>query len=253
MRSARHSSTAPIRVWSGNPERVRLSRGGNLAQIEAWFATKVGLVIASHRVLSLLLALLLITTGAVQAQATHVGSDSLYTDPTLTPGAAFDGVTADQVCMPGYSRRVRNVTSAERAQVYAEYSTMDIRGADEVDHFTPLELGGSNDITNLWPEPYGARSRESRVENYLHEQVCSDALPLAEARQMITSDWYAVYLTLADGPAATGASGPPSSTPIADSPSTSPAPGASDQAVSFASVNGAPPGGRASVPVQTDP
>jgi hypothetical protein len=203
-------------------------------------------------VLSLLLALLLITTGAVQAQATHVGSDSLYPDPTLTPGAAFDGVTADQVCIPGYSRRVRNVTSAERAQVYAEYGTVDVRGADEVDHFIPLELGGSNDITNLWPEPYGAPGahEKDRVENYLHEPVCSGALALGDAQQMITSDWYAVYLTFADGAGATGVAGPPSSAPVADS---SPAPSASDQAVSFASVNGGPPGGRASVTVQTEP
>jgi len=31
-------------------------------------------------------------------------------DATLTPGEVFDGVTADQVCVPGYSRGVREVT-----------------------------------------------------------------------------------------------------------------------------------------------
>jgi hypothetical protein len=205
--------------------------------------------------LSLLLALVLVTTGVVQAQATRVGSDTLYPDPTLTPGAAFDAVTADQVCVPGYSRSVRNVPSAERAQVYAEYGTVDVRGADEVDHFIPLELGGSNDITNLWPEPYGAPGahEKDRVENYLHEQVCSGALALADAQQMIVNDWYAVYLTLADAAVATGATGAPSSTPVTDSSSAVADTSASDQAVTFASVNGGPPGGRASVTVQADP
>ncbi len=35
--------------------------------------------------------------------------------------------------------------------------------AHEVDHLVSLELGGSNDIRNLWPEPsagrWGARTR----------------------------------------------------------------------------------------------
>lgn len=141
-----------------------------------------------------------------QDEPAHAGPDSIYPDPSLTPGAVFDGVTTDQVCTPGYTRTVRNVTFRERRQVYAEYGMANVRGADEVDHFIPLELGGSNDITNLWPEPYqpspGAHEKD-RVENYLHEQVCSGAMALADAQQAIATDWYAIYLTLTT-PAAPG-------------------------------------------------
>jgi hypothetical protein len=93
---------------------------------------------------------------------------------------------------------VRDVTSAERAQVYAEYRALDVRGADEVDHFIPLELAGSNAIGNPWSEPYAAPGahEQDRVENYLHEQVCAGAMALPDAQQLIVSDWYAVYLTL---------------------------------------------------------
>ena len=45
----------------------------------------------------------------------------------------------------------------------------------EVDHLISLELGGSNAIRNLWPEPYagrwGARTKDV-LENRLHDLVC---------------------------------------------------------------------------------
>jgi len=180
--------------------------------------------------------------------STHAGADTLYPNPALTPGAIFDGASSDQICVPGYATSVRGVTSAERAQVYAEYGISDVRGADEVDHFIPLELGGSNDIANLWPEPYtvpGAHEKD-RVENFLHDQVCSSALALADAQQMIVSDWYAVYLTLPIAATPTDTITPaPTATPNANGPT--------GQAVAFSSVVGGSPGGRASVVVQADP
>ena len=55
-------------------------------------------------------------------------------DPRLTPGDVFD-VTAADICTPGYSKRVRNVPSAVKAQVYREYGITEHRAGDyEVDH-----------------------------------------------------------------------------------------------------------------------
>ena len=69
--------------------------------------------------------------------------------------AVFDGVNADHVCVPGDASAVPDVTSAERVQVYAEYSIADFRrGSRKSTTSFPLELGGSNNITNLWVEPY---------------------------------------------------------------------------------------------------
>ena len=67
----------------------------------------------------------------------------------------------------------------------------------ELDHLIPLELGGCPDCdSNLWPQPRnvfpGAREKDE-VEDYLHREVCSDAMPLAVAQQEIASDWYTVY------------------------------------------------------------
>ncbi|HEY8743361.1 MAG TPA: hypothetical protein VIU62_09695, partial [Chloroflexota bacterium] len=70
------------------------------------------------------------TTGSVR----HAGPPSLYPNPVLTPGDALPGVTATQVCVPGYSTRVRSVTSAEKAEVFRRYNEPDVAGKYEVDH-----------------------------------------------------------------------------------------------------------------------
>ena len=73
-------------------------------------------------------------------------------DPNLTPGSTFN-VTAQDVCTPGYARKVRDVPAEMKRQVYREYGiTSHCPGDYEVDHLIPLELGGSNSIKNLWPE-----------------------------------------------------------------------------------------------------
>jgi hypothetical protein len=60
----------------------------------------------------------------------------------------------------------------------------------------PLELGGSNKITNLWPEPYrrtwGAR-RKDRLENTLHDLVCTGKLGAYAAQRAIAVNWIAAY------------------------------------------------------------
>jgi hypothetical protein len=114
-------------------------------------------------------------------------------DPALTPGAVFPGVAAAQVCVAGYSTGVRDVPSSEKLAVYAEYHQADTPGAFEVDHLISLELGGSNAITNLWPEPYnsayGAHQKD-KVENLLHDRVCAGALSLGDAQVAIATHWW---------------------------------------------------------------
>ncbi len=118
-------------------------------------------------------------------------------DSACTPGAIFADATTDQICKPGYSSQVRNVPDSEKNQVYAEYNiTHHSAGEYEVDHLISLELGGSNEIANLWPEPAEPRPgfhEKDKVENYLHDQVCSGAMSLQDAQAQIANDWLAVY------------------------------------------------------------
>lgn len=131
----------------------------------------------------------------------HVGEARLYPNPTITPGDFFVNINSSDVCKSGYSSSVRNVSVEEKRQVYQEYdlSYPQPVGDYEVDHFISLELGGSNDIKNLWPEPASPTPgfhEKDKVENYLHSQVCSGVITLQKAQEEIKSDWYKVLLTI---------------------------------------------------------
>jgi hypothetical protein len=100
---------------------------------------------------------------------------------------------------------VRNVTTAEKSAVFAEYGiTSQPTGAYEVDHLISLELGGSNDIANLWPEaaePRPGFHEKDRVENELHDRVCKGTMTLADAQRTIAGNWLTAFTTGVAGPA----------------------------------------------------
>src|ERR1700730_12367836 len=89
----------------------------------------------------------------------------IFPYPKLTPGDAFE-VTVQDLCVPGYTKKVRNVPAEMKREVYEEYGVTSHEPGDyEVDHLIPLELGGSNSIKNLWPEshrtsPWNAQVKE---------------------------------------------------------------------------------------------
>jgi hypothetical protein len=118
-------------------------------------------------------------------------------DKACTPGAIFTDATAKQICVPGYSSSVRNVSTNTKDQVYANYNiTSHFTGEYEVDHLISLQLGGSNDIANLWPEladPHPGFHQKDTVENYLHKQVCDGKMTLVKAQELIANDWHQVY------------------------------------------------------------
>lgn len=118
-------------------------------------------------------------------------------DSACTPGALMPNVTVSQICTSGYASSVRNVPTSEKNKVYAEYGIAShYAGQYEVDHLVSLELGGSNDIANLWPEaasPTPGFHQKDKVENYLHTQVCSGKIDLAKAQIEIATDWLSVY------------------------------------------------------------
>ena len=124
---------------------------------------------------------------------------ALMPDPKLTPGDVAD-VTKDDICVPGYTKKVRHVPKSVSRRVYEMYGRSKEPGiCCEVDHLISLELGGSNDIKNLWPEPYEPRPgayEKDKVENYLHRQVCAGNIELADAQKQIVTDWYSIYQRL---------------------------------------------------------
>ncbi len=123
-------------------------------------------------------------------------------DRACTPGDIFPNAAAEQICKRGYSASVRNVPSAVKRQVYEEYNIITHRrGEYEVDHLISLELGGSNDISNLWPEaaePRPGFHEKDAVENYLHEQLCSGKMTLQQVQTAIANNWLDIYKQIPD-------------------------------------------------------
>jgi len=146
------------------------------------------------------------SSGSGSSQPAHLGKPTKFSncvavdgvqDKACTPGAIFMDATVAQICTPGYSSSVRNVPTSEKDQVYAMYNiTSHFSGQYEVDHLISLELGGSNDIANLWPEladPKPGFHQKDAVENYLHQQVCDGKMSLQKAQELIANDWHQVY------------------------------------------------------------
>jgi hypothetical protein len=119
-------------------------------------------------------------------------------DRQCTPGARFKYATKAKVCRPGYSGPVRNVSAASKNKVYAAYGlSAHFNGTTgEVDHLVSLEVGGSNSRANLFPEaatpPPGSHEKD-RLENRLHQEVCSGQTTLAHAQKLIATDWVTAY------------------------------------------------------------
>jgi hypothetical protein len=124
------------------------------------------------------------------------GTRDSFPDPRLTPGDAL-AVTREDVCTPGYTKKVRNVPAKVKNRVYQSYGRSRQPGVCcEVDHLIPLELGGSNRDTNLWPELYDIEWNakvKDRIEDRLHKLVCAGELDLATAQQAIARNWIAAY------------------------------------------------------------
>jgi hypothetical protein len=118
----------------------------------------------------------------------------------LTPGHTDPALTMAKLCSKGFTTKsVRSVSQEIKTQAYAQYKLT--RGKApcpcEVDHLVSLEIGGSNDITNLWPQSYGTKPWNARVkdrlENQLHKLVCSRKIGLRAAQQEIAVNWIASY------------------------------------------------------------
>lgn len=124
-------------------------------------------------------------------------------DPRCTPGATFTRANRRAVCTRGYAGRVRHVSASLKRKVYDSYGVRHHkRGSYEVDHLVSLELGGSNDESNLFPEAANPRPgfhEKDRLENRLHALVCDGEMSLRTAQRRIARDWLTEYRRLGLG------------------------------------------------------
>jgi hypothetical protein len=122
-------------------------------------------------------------------------------DAACTPGAVFPDATPAQICVPGYTSKVRSVSTKLKKQIYTAYGIAypPPTGSYELDHLIPLALGGSNDAANLFPEaadPAPGFKEKDVVEVYLYEEMCAGHVSLGAAQALIAKNWLSVYQAL---------------------------------------------------------
>jgi hypothetical protein len=165
-----------------------------------------------------LLAVLLCSVLPAIAQQAHYQKHgaALLPDDAVTPGVV--AITDTQkVCSTEWGTDQRFVTPAMKKQVYAAYGLAPGKGickptshtgkngknvtrGCEIDHRVSRDIGGADDVKNLWPQPYLAPNQpgayeKDKLEVWLNKQVCKTrTMTLAQAQQALEGDWYAEYL-----------------------------------------------------------
>jgi len=111
-------------------------------------------------------------------------------DDELTPGALCT-IDDPDFSEFRYEEQIpycaRQVSTYRKRLVYAIYEVPEDEHINyTIDHLVPLSLGGSNDISNLWPEPKVVR-QERNVENTIYVQLRNGELTQNTAVRKILS------------------------------------------------------------------
>jgi hypothetical protein len=145
------------------------------------------------------------TPGAILTMVPDDKAASCLTDLMGDAVEIDDPITQEMICTPGYSKCIRNVSAATKRAVYKAYGDpdgnhhgyCDVDQGCEVDHLISIEIGGSNDRKNLWPQPYSGLAFNAhvkdRLENWYHANICSGDVSLATAQKEISDDWVAAF------------------------------------------------------------
>jgi hypothetical protein len=120
---------------------------------------------------------------------------------TLTPGVVRT-TDAKEICAASFrTEPFRRTTAAMKNQVYKEYGVVRNKGVCaggcEVDHLVPLELGGLDDVKNLWPQPSQPTPgfhEKDKLENFLRREVCAGRKELPMAQRELQKNWYKAYV-----------------------------------------------------------
>jgi hypothetical protein len=143
-----------------------------------------------------MIAVTFIIITATSSFAADILPDKKSTEGSVRP----DGHERDQVC--GAAKQHRGPMTPDRSdEVLIRYGLPPGLHPDYgIDHLIPLCLGGSDDFTNLWPQPrstieprWNAEAKD-RLERRLCEMVCTGKTDLTTAQEEIAADWIATYL-----------------------------------------------------------
>jgi hypothetical protein len=129
------------------------------------------------------------------------GACDVRPDENLTGGAASIR-TRERIAACGHAKDNRGQMTRERHdEVLKRYGLPPGTHPDyEIDHLIPLCLGGSDDPSNLWPQPkrrieatWNAEAKD-RLEGKICKMVCAGQInEISTAQEDFASDWITAY------------------------------------------------------------
>lgn len=138
-----------------------------------------------------------LSAGQCKVRALDARAGLILPDPACTPGAVDPAVTqanlASTICRSGYTATVRADTAQAKKLSLRQYGQASA-SSTEYDHLISLQLGGTNSVSNLWPEPNragapGTTNPKDATETRLNKAVCSHRVSLAAAQKAIARNW----------------------------------------------------------------
>ncbi len=124
-------------------------------------------------------------------------TSSVEPNRQLTPGATRF-VSAQELCATEYSDDASDVLPEIKEQVLKQYGLAGHLPTNyELDYLISPQLGGTEDASNLWPEPAAATTwnvkTKDALENRLRQMVCRGNLSLDTAQRDLATDWVSAY------------------------------------------------------------
>lgn len=198
------STTNPATVEASLERRAELRDRLAVAGLEApasivgQLTHSRGYLIAAGVILSVAI-LASIRTGILTGNRSTPTQEALrlLPDRSLTPGAT-QPVNMTDVCSQREEDLDPAVSDPVRKVVFQEYGMSGTKtDGYQVDYLINPQLGGTADVRNLWPEPYGSTvwnaHAKDALEDRLHRMVCDNQIDLVSAQQEIATDWIAAY------------------------------------------------------------
>jgi hypothetical protein len=167
------------------------------------FTTPIGGAAATLRPFRQLWLAALVTFIALFAIAPVCALENLP-DKNLTGGSVRTG-NRDAAC--GHAKESRGrMNVVRRDEILRRYGLPPgIHPDYQIDHLIPLCLGGSDDPSNLWPQPrrsiedtWNAEAKD-RLERLMCRMVCDGQIDIAVAQEAFATDWIAAYHAYYEG------------------------------------------------------
>jgi hypothetical protein len=147
---------------------------------------------------------------AINCVSWNTGWTQTLPNPKLTPGSVRT-TDANEICSHGTrelrlynqdrerarERYVHVLRSYNDRGVGVHTSGMETPKHHQLDHLVPLGIGGADDESNLWPQPYDEAILKDKLEWRMRDLVCKENVrspaQIEKLQQEIRTNWWDAY------------------------------------------------------------